>query len=148
MRYEKVINRIYDPRRLREAWHQVRKNAGAAGIDQMTVKDFDERKDELLPIIHEKLKQGTYRFRPVKRVLIPKGGSNKMRKLGIPVIMDRIVSQSINLVFIELFDPDFTESNYGFRRGHSQHQAIYHVRDIVRQGYEWCASVDLAAFFR
>ncbi len=70
-----------------------------------------------------------------------------MRKLGIPVIMDRIVIGSINLVFIELFDPDFTESNYGFRRGHSQHQAIQHVRDIVREGYEWCASVDLAAFF-
>ena len=70
MRYEKVINRIYDSRRLREAWHQVKKNAGAAGIDQMTVKDFDERKDELFPIIHEKLKQGTYRFRPVKRVWV------------------------------------------------------------------------------
>lgn len=147
MRHEKIINRVYDPRRLRTAWHQVKKNAGAAGIDQMSVNDFDERKDELLPLIHEKLRQGRYRFRPAKRVLIPKEGSNKMRKLGIPVIMDRIVSQSINLVFIELFDQDFTESNYGFRRGHSQHQAIYHVRDIVREGYEWCASVDLASFF-
>lgn len=147
MRHEKIINRVYDPRRLRTAWHQVKKNAGAAGIDQMSVNDFDERKDELLPLIHEKLKQDRYRFRPAKRVLIPKEGSNKMRKLGIPVIMDRIVSQSINLVFIELFDQDFTESNYGFRRGHSQHQAIYHVRDIVREGYEWCASVDLASFF-
>jgi group II intron reverse transcriptase/maturase len=113
----------------------------------MSINDFDERKDELLPLIHEKLRQDRYRFRPAKRVLIPKEGSNKMRKLGIPVIMDRIVSQSINLVFIELFDQDFTESNYGFRRGHSQHQAIYHVRDIVREGYEWCASVDLASFF-
>lgn len=147
MRHEKIINRVYDPRRLRTAWHQVKKNAGAAGIDQMSVNDFDERKDELLPLIHEKLRQDRYRFRPAKRVLIPKEGSNKMRKLGIPVIMDRIVSQSINLVFIELFDQDFTESNYGFRRGHSQHQAIYHVRDIVREGYEWCASVDLASFF-
>jgi len=147
MRHEKIINRVYDPRRLRTAWHQVKKNAGAAGIDQMSVNDFDERKDELLPLIHEKLRQDRYRFRPAKRVLIPKEGSNKMRKLGIPVIMDRIVSQSINLVFIELFDQDFTESNYGFRTGHSQHQAIYHVRDIVREGYEWCASVDLASFF-
>jgi group II intron reverse transcriptase/maturase len=147
MRHEKIINRVYDPRRLRTAWHQVKKNAGAAGIDQMSINDFDERKDELLPLIHEKLRQDRYRFRPAKRVLIPKEGSNKMRKLGIPVIMDRIVSQSINLVFIELFDQDFTESNYGFRRGHSQHQAIYHVRDIVREGYEWCASVDLASFF-
>ena len=147
MRQKKVINRVYDPRRLREAWRQVKKNAGAAGIDQMTVNDFDERKDELFPIIHDKLKDGIYRFRPVKRVLIPKGGSNKMRKLGIPVIMDRIVSQSINLVFIEIFDQDFTESNYGFRRGHSQHQAIYHVQNIVKEGHEWCASVDLASFF-
>ena len=57
---EKVINRVYDPRRLREAWHQVKKNAGAAGIDRMSVEDFDGRKDELLPVIHEKLRQGTY----------------------------------------------------------------------------------------
>lgn len=147
MRYEKVINRVYDPGRLREAWHQVRRNAGAAGIDQMSVHDFDERKDELLPIIHEKLKDGNYRFKPVKRILIPKGGSTKMRKLGIPVIMDRIVSQSINLVFTEIFDQGFTKSNYGFRRGHSQRQAVYHVRNIVREGHEWCASVDLASFF-
>ncbi len=147
MRYEKVIERVYDPRRLRTAWRQVKKNAGAAGIDQMSVEDFDERKDELFELIYEKLKAGTYRFRPAKRVLIAKEGSSKMRKLGIPVIVDRIVSQAINLVFIEIFDHDFTESNYGFRRGHSQHQAVRHVRDIVREGYEWCASVDLASFF-
>jgi group II intron reverse transcriptase/maturase len=61
--------------------------------------------------------------------------------------MDRIVSQSINLVFTEIFDQDFTKSNYGFRRGHSQRQAVYHVRNIVREGYEWCACVDLASFF-
>lgn len=147
MRYEKVIERVYDPRRLWTAWRQVKKNAGAAGIDQMSVEDFDERKDELFQLIHEKLKTETYRFRPAKRVLIPKEGSSKMRKLGIPVIMDRIVSQAINLVFGEIFDQDFTKSNYGFRRGHSQHQAIRHVRDIVREGHEWCASVDLASFF-
>jgi group II intron reverse transcriptase/maturase len=61
--------------------------------------------------------------------------------------MDRIVSQSINLVFQEIFEPDFAESNYGFRRGRGQQQAIRHVRDIVAGGYEWCASIDLASFF-
>ena len=70
-----------------------------------------------------------------------------MRKLGIPIVMDRVVSQSVNLVFQEIFDTDFTKSNYGFRRGHSQRQAIYHVQMIVKKGYEWCASVDLAKFF-
>ena len=104
-------------------------------------------KDELLTVIHEKLKAGIYRFKPARRVLIPKEGSAKMRKLGIPVVMDRVVSQSTNLVFQEIFEPDFSRSNYGFRRGHSQRQAIYHVQMIVKEGYEWFVSIDLARFF-
>lgn len=147
MKHVKVLERVYEPRRLRKAWQQVKQNAGAAGIDQMTVEAFEQRKDELLTLIHEKLKAGTYRFKPARRSLIPKEGDSKMRKLGIPVVMDRVVSQSVNLVFQEIFDPDFTMSNYGFRRGHSQRQAIYHVQMIVKEGYEWCASVDLAKFF-
>ncbi len=147
MKHVKVLERVYDPRRLRTAWRQVKQNAGAAGIDQMTVAAFERRKDELLAVIHEKLKAGNYRFKPARRVLIPKEGSAKMRKLGIPVIMDRVVSQSTNLVFQEIFEPDFSRSNYGFRRRHSQRQAIYHVQMIVKEGYEWCVSIDLARFF-
>ena len=147
MKHVKVLKRVYEPRRLRKAWQQVRQNAGAAGIDQMTVEAFEQRKDELLTFIHEKLKAGIYRFKPARRALIPKEGDSKMRKLGIPVVMDRVVSQSVNLVFQEIFDPDFTKSNYGFRRGYSQRQAIYHVQMIVKEGYEWCASIDLARFF-
>lgn len=147
MKHVKVLERIYEPRRLRQAWQQVKKNAGAAGIDQMTVKDFERRKDELLKLIHQKLKAGNYRFKSARRTLIPKESTSKLRKLGIPVVMDRVVSQSVNLVFQEIFDPEFTKSNYGFRKGMSQRQAIYHVRDIVLEGYEWCASIDLASFF-
>jgi len=147
VKHERVVERVYEPGRLRTAWQQVKKNAGAAGIDKTTVEGFKRREDELLQLIHEKLKAGTYRFKPARRVLIPKEGSSKMRKLGIPVVIDRVVSQSVNLVFQEIFEPDFTDSNFGFRRGKSQYQAIRHVRDIVREGYEWCASIDLASFF-
>jgi group II intron reverse transcriptase/maturase len=147
VKYKKVLGRVYNPRRLRMAWQQVRKNAGAAGIDRMTVEAFERREGELLQLIHEELKAGTYRFKPARRVLIPKEGTSKKRKLGIPVVMDRIVAQSMNLVFEEIFDPNFTESNYGFRRGKSQHQAIRHVQGIVLEGYEWSASIDLKSFF-
>jgi len=147
VKHVKVLERVYDPRRLRTAWRQVKQNAGAAGIDQMTVEAFERRKDELIAVIHEKLKAGIYRFKPARRVLIPKEGSAKKRKLGIPVVMDRVVSQSTNLVFQEIFEPDFSRSNYGFRRFHSQRQAIYHVQAIVKAGYEWCVSIDLARFF-
>jgi RNA-directed DNA polymerase len=62
-------------------------------------------REELVELIQNKLKAGTYCFKPARRVLIPKEGSNKKRKLGIPVVMDRIVSQSLNLVLEEIY-PD------------------------------------------
>ena len=147
MKYKEVMERVFEPRRLQSAWQQVKANDGAAGIDHMTVGQFEQRKSELLGLIHEKLKAGRYRFKPARRALISKEGTSKVRKLGIPVVMDRIVSQGVNSVFSEIFDPMFTESNYGFRRGHSQHQAIWHVQQIVGEGKDWCASIDLESFF-
>jgi RNA-directed DNA polymerase len=88
----------------------------------MTKEVFEKREDELLKLIHEKLKTGIYRFKPARRVLIPRVGSKKKQKLGIPVVMDRIVSQSMNLVFEGIFDPAFTEPNFGFRRSKRQHR--------------------------
>jgi RNA-directed DNA polymerase len=147
VKHENVLERVYEPGRLYQAWQQVNRNAGAAGIDKMTVEGFGSRAEVLLDVIHAKLKAGIYRFKPARRVLIPKEGFSKMRKLGIPAVMDRVVSQSINLVFEEIFDPDFTGSNFGFRKRRSQHQAIKHVQAIVTDGNEWCASIDLKAFF-
>ena len=147
MKHERILEKVYEPGRLCKAWQHVKKNAGAAGIDRMTIEDFEAREDELLRRIHDKLKSGNYRFKPARRVLIPKEGTSKKRKLGIPVVMDRVVSQSINSVFEEIFDPEFTESNFGFRRERSQHQAIRYVREIMELGHEWCASIDLKSFF-
>ena len=113
----------------------------------MTVEAFANREGELLPLIHERLKSRNYRFKPARRVLIPKPGSLKMRKLGIPVVIDRVVSQSVNLVFEEIFAGNFTQSNFGFRRGKSQHRALGHARQVVVDGHEWCASIDLKSFF-
>jgi len=145
-RYRKVLEAVYNPGRLYEAWQHVKRNGGAEGIDGMKIGDFARREEELLQLIQEKLKAGTYRFKPARRVYIPKGGG-KMRGLGIPVVMDRIVAQSINMVFQIIFEPTFTESNFGFRKGKSQQQAISHVQKIVGEGYEWCAAIDLKSFF-
>jgi group II intron reverse transcriptase/maturase len=141
------MERVYDRRRRHQAWQAVRQNAGAAGIDQMTVADFARREEDLLDLIQAKLQAGTYRFKPARRVEIPKPGSTQKRHLGIPVVMDRIVSHSLHSVLEERFEPDFTTSNDGFRRGKSQHQAIGHVRQAVVEGYEWGAAIDLQRFF-
>ena len=142
-----VMERVYSRGRLYRAWQQVRANAGAAGVDKMTVEAFEEREDELLALIQGKLEAGTYRFKPARRVLIPKPGSSKKRKLGIPVVMDRVVSQSLHTVLAEIFEPDFSGSSFGFRPGKSQHQAIRHARKAVVEGHEWCASLDIQSFF-
>jgi len=147
MKVRDVLVKVYEPGRLLLAWQQVRTNAGAAGIDQMTVAEFAQREDHLLALIHDRLKAGHYRFQPARRVLIPKAGTSKMRKLGIPVVMDRIVGASMQRVLEEIFDPDFTASNFGFRRGRSQHQAIRHLQRLVKEGREWAIAVDLQAFF-
>ena len=96
---QNVLERVYEPRRLLDAWRQVKSNAGAAGVDRMTVGEFEERKEQLFPVIYKNLKAGTYRFKPARRKEIPKRGtSGKTRKLGIPVVMDRIVAQSVHTV--------------------------------------------------
>ena len=61
--------------------------------------------------------------------------------------MDRIVGASMHSVLEELFDPDFTTSNFGFRWGRSQHQAIRQLQRLVKEGREWAVAVDLKAFF-
>ena len=147
VREEKVLERVYDWGRLRLAWKQVEKNAGAAGIDRMTVEAFTEREGDLLREMQEKLKAGIYRFQPARRVLIEKEDTQKKRKLGIPTVMDRIVSQSAHLVLEGIFDSGFTSSNFGFRRGKSQHRAIKHVRESVDEGRQWGVSIDLESFF-
>ncbi len=147
MKVSEVLAKVYEPGRLQSAWHQVKQNAGAAGIDQMTVDEFALREEELLGLIHDKLKSGSYRFKPAKRVEIPKAETSKTRKLGIPVVMDRIVGVSMSNVLAELFDAQFTESNFGFRRGRSQHQAIRHLRRLVEEGRDWAVAIDLKSFF-
>ena len=147
MKVTEVLVKIYEPGRLQAAWQQVRKNAGAAGIDQMTVEEFAQREEPLLALIHDKLKSGNYRFQPARRALIPKEGTSKKRKLGIPVVMDRIAGASMHGVLEEIFDPDFTASNFGFRSGRSQHQAIRHVQRLVKEGRDWAVAIDLKSFF-
>jgi RNA-directed DNA polymerase len=137
---------VYDPGRLQAAWHPVKRNAGAAGIDQMTVEEFARREETLLALLHDKLKAGSDRFKPARRVLIPKEGTSKMRKLGIPVVMDRIVAVRRHSVLEAIFDADFTGSNFGFRRGKSQHQAIHYLQGRVQEGKEWAVAIDLDSF--
>ena len=89
-----LIDKVYDPANLAEAWKRVRENKGSAGIDGLTVAGFEQRQDELLERLHKQLREKTYRPSPVKRVAIPKLGGGT-RNLGIPSVRDRVVQQAL-----------------------------------------------------
>jgi RNA-directed DNA polymerase len=96
-----LIGQIYDPRNLARAWERVKKNKGAGGVDGVTVTRFQENREYYLGLLQQKLKDGSYRPRPVRRVEIDKPGSTAKRALGIPTVMDRVCQQAV----VQILEP-------------------------------------------
>lgn len=128
------------------AYEQVVSNKGAAGIDGMTVEQLKPYLQEHWAKIKEELLNGEYQPQPVRGVEIPKpqGG---MRQLGIPTVVDRLIQQALHQVLSPIFEPEFSESSYGFRPGRSAHQAVRQARAYVAEGRRWVADLDLEKFF-
>ena len=131
---------------MQAAWSQVKGNKGAAGVDGMTVDELPEYLREHWPRIKEELLVGGYMPKPVRLVEIPKPGGG-LRPLGIPTVLDRLIQQALHQVLQPLFDPDFSESSYGFRPGRSAWQAVTQARDYVAGGRRWVVDLDLEKFF-
>ena len=111
---ESLLERVVDSENMKLAWKQVKRNKGTAGIDGRTIRETEIFLREHWPELKRKVLDGSYRPYPVKRVEIPKpkGG---VRKLGIPTVVDRLIQQSIAQILTPIFDPDFSESSFGFR---------------------------------
>ena len=141
-----LLERILSSNNMNAAYKQVVRNKGSHGIDGMKV-------DELLPYLKEngnnlieELKAGTYRPKPVRRVEIPKPDGG-VRLLGIPTVVDRMIQQAIAQILTPIFDPEFSESSFGFRPGRSAHQAIKRAQEYMDEGYNWVVDIDLAKYF-
>ncbi len=141
-----LMEQVVDPRNLERAWRQVKRNRGAPGPDGMTIKQFEVWARENWRGVRQQLLDGTYRPAPVRRKTIPKDGGGE-RLLGIPNVLDRLIQQAICQVLTPIFDPEFSESSFGFRPGRSAHGAAKRVQQIIRQGHEYCIDVDLSKFF-
>jgi len=143
MLLEEVLRR----ENLVKAYHRVRTNKGATGVDGMTVDDLKPCLKEHWPRIKEEILTGTYQPQPARRADIPKPGDKGDRSLGIPVVLDRFIEQAILEVLTPIFDPHFSESSYGFRPGRSAHDAVLKARQYVEEGYRLVVDFDLEKFF-
>jgi len=131
---------------LARALRRVEQNAGAAGIDGMTVAELRPWLHEHWPDVRARLEAGAYRPQPVRRVAIPKPSGGE-RLLGVPTALDRLIQQALLQVLTPVFDPHFAESSFGFRPGRSAHQAVERARQSIADGAAWVVDVDLDAFF-
>lgn len=141
-----LLNQILSRENMQLAWKQVKRNKGAAGIDKMQIKDFPAFARENWDDICESLLNSNYQPSPVKRVEIPKD-SGGTRPLGIPTVVDRLIQQAICQVLMPDFDLGFSSQSFGFRPGRSAKQAIYQVREYIKQGCKVAVDMDLSKFF-
>ena len=143
---EGLMERILARDNLNKAFKQVKRNKGAGGIDGMQV-------DELLPYLRENREEllrslwdGTYRPKPVRRVEIPKE-NGKVRKLGIPTVVDRLIQQAISQVLTPMFEEQFSDNSYGFRPKRSAHDALEQCQRNITEGYVYVVDMDLEKYF-
>ncbi len=112
----------------------------------MTLDEFFRTFRAQWPTVRQQLLDGTYEPDPARRKSIPKPDGSE-RHLGIPNVQERLIQQAILHVLTPIFDPDFSESSFGFRPNRSAQQAAKQVQDHIRAGYRHCVDMDLSKFF-
>ncbi len=131
---------------IQQAYKQVKRNKGVAGIDQMPIVEFAEWYSHNAETLLSELYNGTYQPQGVKQVEIPKPNGGK-RKLGIPTVTDRIIQQAIAQVLSPIYERKFSDQSYGFRPNRSAHQALRKGSEYVEQGRHFVVDMDLKTFF-
>jgi RNA-directed DNA polymerase len=127
------------------ASHKVRSNRGAGGADGMTWQEFDKKPKELLYKLWNRMTSGSYFPQPTREVEIEKTGGG-VRKLGIPVLLDRIAQQVVVNILEPVTEKEFHPYSYGYRPGRGQHDALGRCREMCFS-YGWVIDLDIKGFF-
>ena len=131
---------------LLRAYELTRKN-GAVGVDRQTAAAYGSTLELNLKNLLERIKSGKYRAPAIRRVYIPKGDGG-LRPLGIPTFEDKIVQRAVVMLLEPIYEQDFYDCSFGFRRKHSAHKALESLRNhIMREDGRWVFDVDLRKYF-
>jgi RNA-directed DNA polymerase len=143
----RLYDKVFSERSLLTAFQQVASNDGAAGVDHMTVTQFERGIPETIWEISDQLKHGMYQPQSIRRVHIPKPGTPEKRPLGIPTVRDRLVQAAVVNVIEPIFERDFAEHSYGFRPGRGCKDALRRVDELLKAGYVYVVDADLKGYF-
>lgn len=142
-----VIDKVYHWKNLERASRKVVQKGGSGGVDGMSVKAWAAKEPKHLTTLQRRLKRNTYRSKPVLRKEIPKPGTKKRRKLGIPVVTDRVCQQAVYSVLSPVFEDYFHDSSHGFRPGRSTKTAAEQVEAYRKEGFRVVVDLDIRSFF-
>ena len=141
-----ILDKILDKENLHKAIKKVRQNGGTFGVDKMTMDEaisyFVIHENEII----EQIRSRKFKPNPVRRVYIPKS-NGKMRGLGIPTIIDRIIQQAVLQELEPIFDTKFSDNSFGFRPKRSCEMAVLKLLEYFNDGYDWVVDIDLEKFF-
>lgn len=142
-----LMDKVYPVSNLRKAFERIKANGGAAGVDHVTVEEFEHRLEANLEKLSQALKDGSYRPQAIRRVWIPKLGSKEKRPLGIPTVRDRVVQAALRAVLEPIYERDFAAQSYGFRPNRSGKDALRRVDGLLKAGHHWIVDADLKSYF-
>lgn len=128
-------------------WKAVRRAAGSPGIDGKSILDIEERLDDELYKLWNRLESGSYQAGTVKIVSIPKAGGG-VRKLGIPNVIDRVAQTVIKAQLVREIDHQFYSDLYAYRENKSAIDAVLKTRErCMRNAKGWAINIDIKGFF-
>jgi len=128
-----------------EAYKAVKANAGAAGVDQQSIEDFEADLKDNLYKIWNRMSSGSYFPPPVKAVAIAKKNGGE-RILGIPTVADRVAQMVVKQVIEPMIEPNFLPDSYGYRPGKSALDAVGITRERCWR-YDWLLEFDVKGLF-
>lgn len=141
-----MLEEILSKSNMNKAYQKVKRNKGAGGVDKMEIDELLEHLKTHREEILTSLMEGSYKPYPVKRVEIPKE-NGKTRKLGIPILTDRVIQQATLQVLSPIYEKQFSEMSYGFRPNRGCHNALKKCQEYGNEGYGYVIDLDLEKFF-
>lgn len=131
---------------LYQSWGQLNKQA-AAGIDGISIPEYQKRLPENIHRLDKQLREKSYRAAAIKRVFIPKA-NGKQRPLGLPTVDDKVVQQSVSQILQTIWEQEFLPNSYGYRPNKSAHQAVHSLGANLQYGaYGYIVEADIKGFF-
>jgi RNA-directed DNA polymerase len=147
-----LMDQVVSVANLTNAWRRVRSNIQvarrnySAGVDAVTLRDFEADWRNQMAQLADELRTGSYRPLPPKRVAIPKRSGGE-RAIAILAVRDRVAQRAVQQVLEPLFDPFFLDCSYGCRPRVGVPDAVARVTRYADQGLTWTVDADISGYF-